>query len=375
MMFTDEFGFDRQCSYLADFTSSSVDYLRTAAETYEKVCCPTEISEQIVPDDQDDLNELESSLYLFANQNKKSDDKNKPETQTTVRMSPELRREENIRPNSPAVSDISEYEGYQNSAILDDIMECIQTVDTGDKIENTSSNGSSQGKKTKEYERLMQDAAALLSGSGQIQLWQFILELLTTDAGSGCARWEGPLGEFRITDPDQVANKWGLRKNKPNMNYDKLSRALRYYYDKNILTKVQGKRYTYRFDFRAIVRSSRSLSSLAGNAVISKVDVIQHPPSSSKQCHKPRSRSGGKSTPSDKHLYTAMVQTQPNTIFDSKYNSYEPKFTSTSDVIYPPNDCHYEAQNGNTMGWVPYYENYNNYFIDVPETRQMYTFQ
>lgn len=34
------------------------------------------------------------------------------------------------------------------------------------------------------------------------------------------------------------------------MNYDKLSRALRYYYDKNIMTKVHGKRYAYKFDFQ-----------------------------------------------------------------------------------------------------------------------------
>ena len=31
------------------------------------------------------------------------------------------------------------------------------------------------------------------------------------------------------------------------MNYEKLSRGLRYYYDKNILEKTQGKRYVYNF--------------------------------------------------------------------------------------------------------------------------------
>ena len=36
------------------------------------------------------------------------------------------------------------------------------------------------------------------------------------------------------------------------MNYDKLSRALRYYYDKNIMTKVHGKRYAYKFDFQVL---------------------------------------------------------------------------------------------------------------------------
>uniref|UniRef100_A0A672QYW0 ETS domain-containing protein n=1 Tax=Sinocyclocheilus grahami TaxID=75366 RepID=A0A672QYW0_SINGR len=45
----------------------------------------------------------------------------------------------------------------------------------------------------------------------------------------------------------QVARRWGKRKNKPKMNYEKLSRGLRYYYDKNIIHKTSGKRYVYRF--------------------------------------------------------------------------------------------------------------------------------
>jgi len=39
---------------------------------------------------------------------------------------------------------------------------------------------------------------------------------------------QGDYGEFVIKDPDEVARLWGIRKCKPHMNYDKLSRALRY---------------------------------------------------------------------------------------------------------------------------------------------------
>ncbi|XP_064208623.1 Friend leukemia integration 1 transcription factor-like isoform X1 [Anguilla rostrata] len=92
-------------------------------------------------------------------------------------------------------------------------------------------------------------------GSGQIQLWQFLLELLSDSANAGCITWEGTSGEFKMTDPDEVARRWGERKSKPNMNYDKLSRALRYYYDKNIMTKVHGKRYAYKFDFHGIAQA------------------------------------------------------------------------------------------------------------------------
>ncbi|CAL1540720.1 unnamed protein product, partial [Lymnaea stagnalis] len=93
------------------------------------------------------------------------------------------------------------------------------------------------------------------SGSGQIQLWQFLLELLSDVRNTACITWEGNNGEFKLVDPDEVARRWGERKSKPNMNYDKLSRALRYYYDKNIMTKVHGKRYAYKFDFAGLAQA------------------------------------------------------------------------------------------------------------------------
>uniref|UniRef100_A0A3Q4HHG8 Protein C-ets-1-like n=1 Tax=Neolamprologus brichardi TaxID=32507 RepID=A0A3Q4HHG8_NEOBR len=85
------------------------------------------------------------------------------------------------------------------------------------------------------------------TGSGPIQLWQFLLELLTDRSCQSCISWTGNGWEFKLTDPDEVALLWGRRKNKPKMNYEKLSRGLRYYYDKNIIRKTAGKRYVYRF--------------------------------------------------------------------------------------------------------------------------------
>ncbi|KAI5097991.1 protein C-ets-1 isoform X1 [Silurus meridionalis] len=92
-------------------------------------------------------------------------------------------------------------------------------------------------------------AAALAgyTGSGPIQLWQFLLELLTDKSCQSFISWTGDGWEFKLSDPDEVARRWGKRKNKPKMNYEKLSRGLRYYYDKNIIHKTSGKRYVYRF--------------------------------------------------------------------------------------------------------------------------------
>jgi len=84
-------------------------------------------------------------------------------------------------------------------------------------------------------------------GSGPIQLWQFLLEMLTDRTCQHIITWTGDGWEFKLTDPDEVAKRWGARKNKPKMNYEKLSRGLRYYYDKNIIHKTAGKRYVYKF--------------------------------------------------------------------------------------------------------------------------------
>lgn len=91
--------------------------------------------------------------------------------------------------------------------------------------------------------------------NGQIQLWQFLLEILTEREHRGIIQWIGTDGEFKLCNPELVAQLWGERKNKPTMNYEKLSRALRYYYDGDMISKVHGKRFVYKFvcDLRELI--------------------------------------------------------------------------------------------------------------------------
>uniref|UniRef100_A0A1B6DPD4 ETS domain-containing protein n=1 Tax=Clastoptera arizonana TaxID=38151 RepID=A0A1B6DPD4_9HEMI len=80
-----------------------------------------------------------------------------------------------------------------------------------------------------------------------ITLWQFLLEILHSENYTDIIKWTNSNGEFKLINAEEVARMWGLRKNKTNMNYDKLSRALRYYYNKNIIRKVMGQKFVYRF--------------------------------------------------------------------------------------------------------------------------------
>ncbi|CAG5120911.1 unnamed protein product [Candidula unifasciata] len=114
--------------------------------------------------------------------------------------------------------------------------------------------------------------------NGQIQLWQFLLELLTDRMCREVITWLGTDGEFKLINPELVARMWGQRKNKPTMNYEKLSRALRYYYDGDMISKVHGKRFVYKFvcDLQMLVGyTAAELSRLVGADEIHLVDSSQ----------------------------------------------------------------------------------------------------
>lgn len=104
------------------------------------------------------------------------------------------------------------------------------------RLNNSSFDSSSRGNRSANY-----------TGNGQIQLWQFLLEILTDVQYTDVIQWHGEEGEFKLLDSEQVARLWGIRKNKPNMNYEKLSRAMRYYYEGDVLAKMTGKRFVYKF--------------------------------------------------------------------------------------------------------------------------------
>ncbi|KJH43386.1 Ets-domain protein [Dictyocaulus viviparus] len=86
------------------------------------------------------------------------------------------------------------------------------------------------------------------------KLWEFIRDALKNPITCpSVVRWEDPIeGVFRIVESEKLARLWGERKNNTKMTYEKLSRAMRTYYEKQILvpvpkTGLYPKKLVYKF--------------------------------------------------------------------------------------------------------------------------------
>lgn len=80
-------------------------------------------------------------------------------------------------------------------------------------------------------------------------MWEFIRDILIhPELNEGLMKWEDRReGVFKFLRSEAVAQLWGQKKKNSSMTYEKLSRAMRYYYKREILERVDGRRLVYKF--------------------------------------------------------------------------------------------------------------------------------
>ncbi|NXH11189.1 ETV7 factor, partial [Bucco capensis] len=89
-------------------------------------------------------------------------------------------------------------------------------------------------------------------GEGKIAdcrlLWDYVYQLLSDSRYEPYIRWQDKEAKvFKVVNPTGLAQLWGNHKNRVNMTYEKMSRALRHYYKLNIIKKEPGQKLLFRF--------------------------------------------------------------------------------------------------------------------------------
>ncbi|XP_063400530.1 ETS-related transcription factor Elf-5-like isoform X2 [Mytilus trossulus] len=85
--------------------------------------------------------------------------------------------------------------------------------------------------------------------NGSKRLWEFLRDLLNDPTTNpSYIKWTNQeKGEFRMVKTKEIARMWGEIKNNERMNYENMSRAIRYYYKRKIMEPVLNRRLVYRF--------------------------------------------------------------------------------------------------------------------------------
>ncbi|KAM9785608.1 transcription factor ETV7-like [Neosynchiropus ocellatus] len=93
-------------------------------------------------------------------------------------------------------------------------------------------------------------------------LCDFMYQLLCDPQYQDYIRWESRDSHtFRVVDPNGLARLWGRQKNRVNMTYEKMSRAMRHYYKLDVMRKVRGQKHLFRCVVAPCCLPAASLSS------------------------------------------------------------------------------------------------------------------
>lgn len=94
-------------------------------------------------------------------------------------------------------------------------------------------------------------------GAKNVLLWKFLLEELGKPMGNHVQWVDEKEGLFRFVDTAEVSKLWGQKKNKEDMNFEKLSRGIRHYYREGLMARQDGTRLVYRFNWDLVPKEYR----------------------------------------------------------------------------------------------------------------------
>lgn len=94
-------------------------------------------------------------------------------------------------------------------------------------------------------------------GAKNILLWKFLLQELRNPNVTH-VKWENEHeGTFKFVDTNECSKLWGQMKKKEDMNFEKLSRGIRHYYRDGLMSRKDGIRLVYKFNWDRVPKQFR----------------------------------------------------------------------------------------------------------------------